>query len=71
MFAEPVYTFNEEDGLGIIELVKSASVSQPFTVRVFGGKKNIPPSLPPSLPLSLHSPPLPSLPPSLPPSPTK
>ena len=37
MFAEPSYTFNEEDGTGTIELVKSGSSLEPFTIRVFGG----------------------------------
>jgi hypothetical protein len=38
MFDEPSYTFNEEDGTGSIVIVKSGSVSEPFMVRVFGGK---------------------------------
>jgi hypothetical protein len=40
MFEEPSYTFNEEDGTGSIVIVKSGSVSEPFMVRVTGGKVN-------------------------------
>jgi hypothetical protein len=40
MFDEPSYTFNEEDGTGSIVIVKSGSVSEPFMVRVTGGKVN-------------------------------
>lgn len=36
-FAQPSYTFSEEDGLGTIEVVKSNAVSEPFTVKVQGG----------------------------------
>ena len=38
MFERPSYTFNEEDEMGIIEIVKSGTVSEPFDVRVVGGK---------------------------------
>ncbi|ORU95024.1 MAG: hypothetical protein A6F71_10280 [Cycloclasticus sp. symbiont of Poecilosclerida sp. M] len=37
MFAEDSYTFNEEDGSGMIEIVKSDSIDESFTVLVYGG----------------------------------
>ena len=37
MFAESAYTFNEEDGSGSIEIVKSDSLDESFMVRVYGG----------------------------------
>lgn len=39
-FTQQSYSFNEEDGTGAIELVKSGTVlTEPFRIRVFGGKK--------------------------------
>ena len=38
MFERPSYTFNEEDGMGIIEIVKSGTASEPFDIQVVGGK---------------------------------
>ena len=38
MFERPSYIFNEEDGMGSIVIVNSGTASEPFDVRVMGGK---------------------------------